>query len=299
MKQTDSNTSVEIVLVTGMSGAGKSQALRVLEDIGFSAVDNIAPALLSAVVDHAVAAGFIQIAVVTDARSGDEYARLLSAVDGLREKYSQVTLMFLDATDDILIQRYKETRRPHPLHSPHCGVLTSIRTERHMLADAREAADRTIDTSSLTIPGLRVLIDSAFGDPSAKAGRLITTITSFGFKYGIPIDADLVFDVRFLRNPYWIPELKDLDGTCKVVWDYVASDPTTKPLLGKLYDLVDFSMPHYHREGKSYLTIAVGCTGGQHRSVVVGDMLAGMLQEKGHRVVVQHRDIAVGKSREH
>ena len=283
-------SAFRVVVITGMSGAGKSLTLRVLEDAGYTAIDNIAPALLPAVAAHAASNSSRSLAVVTDARSGAGYSQLLDVLDEIRHGNADACLLFLDASDNVLVQRYKETRRPHPLFSPDDGVLTSIQAERAMLVEARAAADRLIDTSSLTVPELRALLDETFAASGLNAQRLTTTITTFGFKYGLPLDADLVFDVRFLRNPYWVAELKNLDGTSPDVRHYVSEDPNTAPLVTKIFDLIEFSLPQYQREGKVYLTIAIGCTGGQHRSVAVGEMLAELVRIKGYHVLVVHRD---------
>jgi UPF0042 nucleotide-binding protein len=289
----DKNGRMEILLITGMSGAGKASTVRILEDLGYLVVDNIAPALIPAVVDHAAEVVTPRLAVVCDARTGDEFPAFIDVLKEIRNRYVQVVLLFLDASDAVLIQRFKESRRPHPLASPDGGILPSIDAERKLLARARDMADRTLDTSSFTLPDLRATLQTAFAAGLASQQRMTITVTSFGFKNGMPLDADLVFDVRFLTNPYWKPELRDLDGTVKLVRDYVFSDPDAAPLLEKLYDLIDFSLPRYQQEGKAYLTIGIGCTGGRHRSVTIAEALAGMLRDKGYRVFVQHRDVAL------
>lgn len=274
-----------------MSGAGKAAAARTFEDIGFTVVDNVAPNLLPAVVEHSAHSGVMQVAIVTDARSGDEFEGLLPVVEVLRREYARLTLLFLDASDQVLVQRFKETRRKHPLYSPQGGILPSIEREREMLSKAREAADKTIDTSALAPSELRAILEASFSPGTDAEQKMTITVVSFGFKHGLPLDADLVFDVRFLRNPHYVDALRPFDGRDKAVRDYVFDDPDTGPLLGKLYDLIDFSLPRYLHEGKAYLTIAIGCTGGRHRSVAISEALAGMLRDKGYRVFVQHRDI--------
>ncbi|MGC8862491.1 MAG: RNase adapter RapZ, partial [Armatimonadota bacterium] len=202
----------------------------------------------------------------------------------------RLVVLFLEASDSELIKRFKETRRKHPLVTAQRGINEAIRLEREMLDDLKEIADKIIDTTNLEPEHLRRAIREFFGPENAQE-RLMIAVVSFGFKHGVPLDADVVFDVRFLANPFWVPRLKNLNGTHPDVVQYVLSDPLTEPLLEKLFDLTEFSIPQYIREGKAYLTIAIGCTGGKHRSVVIADELARFLRAANYVVRVEHRDV--------
>ncbi len=289
---------MQLVILTGMSGAGKALAAKTFEDLAFTVVDNLPPILLPELVEKCLGAGdqppANRLAVVVDARSGTFFAGLDPALKIVRERGVKPTLLFLDATDAVLVQRFKETRRKHPLFDEHGGILGSIRAERALLENVKESSDKVIDTTDLVPPQLRGLLVADFALEPDKNQGLTVTVTSFGFKYGLPLDADLVFDVRFLLNPHYVDELRPYDGRDPRVEEYVYRDPDTVPFLNKLYDLMDWSIPQYVEEGKAYLTVAIGCTGGRHRSVLVSEKLGQHLRDKGYRVLVQHRDVGKG-----
>lgn len=284
-----------LVVVTGMSGAGKTLAIRTFEDLNYFCIDNLPPDLLANVLNLWKDSGTRSedLAIVVDVRTGQFFGDFLQAYEELSstkvDGYGRAKILFLDASDPMLVRRFKETRRKHPLVSERRGILDSITEERRLLADIKEHADKIIDTSSLEPEGLRREIRQYFGPQGVRQG-IVITVVSFGYKHGIPLDADLVFDVRFLANPYYLEKLSGLDGTHKDVRHYVLSDPLTEPLLERLCSLVEFSIPQYEKEGKAYLTIAIGCTGGRHRSVVVADEIARYLKVRDYNVVVEHRD---------
>jgi UPF0042 nucleotide-binding protein len=277
-----------VVVVTGLSGAGKSLAIRSLEDLGFYCVDNLPADLLGAFADLGAAAGRRRLAVVTDARSGG-FDALVSALDALDQRGVPYLLIFLEAREDVLVQRYKETRRRHPL-APDGRVLDGIRQERELSVDLRGRAHRVIDTTNLAPAQLRREIADLFaGDPETPT--LVVTLSSFGFKHGLPSDADLVLDVRFLPNPHYEPDLAPLPGTDRRVAAYVLSRAQTREYLDHLEPFLRYLLPKFVEEGKEQLVIAIGCTGGRHRSVALTEHLATRLREAGYPVAVQHRDL--------
>lgn len=281
---------MRFVIITGISGSGKSQALRVFEDLGFYCVDNLPPALLPNLAD--LGAGETQnIACVVDVRAGTGLDALQPALDELAKREVDTTILFLEASDPVLVNRFKETRRKHPLLLEAGGILPSIQRERELLTDLKDHANKVIDTSDHTPRSLAQILTELFGGQSGPQAGLVITVVSFGFKHGLPLDADLVFDVRFLANPHYVRELRWQDGQQSAVVEFVKQDPLTQPFLDKLSDLVNFSIPPYIQEGKAYLTIAVGCTGGRHRSVMVAEELASFLRSRGYQPLVQHRDI--------
>lgn len=284
---------MQFVVITGISGAGKALAAKTFEDMDYTVVDNLPPALLPELVAQRQGAG--RLAAVVDARAGEAFADLGAALKVVRERGVKPTILFLDASDATLVQRFKETRRRHPLFNEQGGILDSIERERNLLGSVKEGADKVIDTTDLGANQLRGMLLADFALEPDKNQGLTITVTSFGFKYGLPLDADLVFDVRFLVNPHYVDDLRPFDGRDARVEKYVMRDPDSGLFLGKLYDLMDWSVPRYIKEGKAYLTVAIGCTGGRHRSVMVGEKLGAHLREQGYRVLVQHRD--VGKSR--
>jgi RNase adapter protein RapZ len=278
------------LLITGLSGAGRSEAAHSLEDLGYFVVDNLPPALLSKMAELAASPGGPgRVAIVVDARGGVFFGELSQALEELKQARVPSSIVFLDASDDDLVNRYEATRRRHPL-APGDRVAEGIRKERLMMESLRAEADLVIDTSGLTPHDLRDRMREMFADTPPEAGLLVS-IVSFGFKYGSPRDADLVFDVRFLPNPHWIDELRPLPGTNEKVREYVEGQEGYGPFMKRLEGLLDVVVPGYVDEGKSYLTVAVGCTGGRHRSIVVADDLADYFKERGHRVTVSHRDI--------
>lgn len=289
----------ELVIVTGMSGAGKSLASHVFEDLKYYCIDNIPPDLMpqAATLWHGSNSDAAGLAFVVDARSGELFEHFIKTYDEMKDApangFARPKILFLDASDDVLIKRFKETRRRHPLVTDSRGIIDSIRYERSLLTPLRERADKVIDTSSLEPIALRKAIERYFST-QRPAEALVITVVSFGFKHGIPLDADLVFDVRFLANPHYVQELRPYDGNSQQVRQYVLSDPLTEPLMEKFFDLVEFSIPQYAREGKAYLTIAIGCTGGRHRSVVLTNELARFLENMNYTVIVEHRDVGVG-----
>lgn len=284
---------MDLLIVTGLSGAGKSRAVDALEDIGFYCVDNMPPKLISKVAEICLAADskFKRVAIVTDMRGGDLFYGLFEELDELQGKGLKYKLLFLDATDQELMRRYKETRRRHPLADLGSGGIgEAIRNERVLLKPARERADYIIDTTHLSANELKQRMNSIFLD-ELQNGMLIN-VMSFGFKYGSPAEADLVFDVRCLPNPYYVDALKNKTGLDQEVREYVMNSPNSLELLDKLKDLISFLIPLYQKEGKSQLMIAMGCTGGKHRSVTFAENIYHFLSEQGGNVRVIHRDIA-------
>jgi UPF0042 nucleotide-binding protein len=277
-------------ILTGLSGAGRSEAANSLEDLGFFVVDNLPPALLSKMAELASGPGGpARVAIVVDARGGVFFGELSRALDELKTLNIAYRIVFLEAGDDDLVNRYEATRRRHPL-APADRVVEGIRKERLMMESLRGDADLIIDTSGLTPHELRDRIREAFADAPPEAG-LHVSVQSFGFKFGAPRDADVVLDVRFLPNPYWKDELRPLPGTDDAVKEYVRAQPTYRPFIERLEALLDVVVPGYVEEGKSYLNVAVGCTGGRHRSIVVAEELARFFRERGLPATVNHRDV--------
>jgi len=282
---------MELVIITGVSGAGKTRAINTLEDIGFFCVDNIPPKLIENFADLCGQSGssIRRIAIVVDARSAEMFGDLGEALADLDQKGLKYRILFLEADENVILHRYKETRRRHPLLDCGCETVEeAIREEWRMLQDARERADFIIDTSLLTNAQLRERILSIF---SEDGNGMVINCISFGFKFGLPAEADLVFDVRCLPNPFYVEELKHRTGLETPVQEYVMSFPQAQGLLPRLYDLVDYLIPLYKAEGKSQLVVAIGCTGGRHRSVTFAQHLFEHLQQQGHHVSVNHRDV--------
>jgi UPF0042 nucleotide-binding protein len=283
---------VEVAIVTGVSGAGRSTAAKVLEDLGWFVVDNLPPELLETVVDlGARSKGQVtRIAVVMDVRSRAFTADLGAAIKELDTRGARPRVVFLDADDAVLIRRFESNRRSHPLQGDG-RLVDGIDAERELLAPLRDLADLVVDTSNRSVHELRKAIEEAFHESAAEVGSTVTVL-SFGYKHGLPADADLVVDVRFLPNPHWIPELREHDGREAVVSDYVLSQEGAEEFLEAYLALLRLVGVGYRREGKRYLTVAVGCTGGKHRSVAIAEELARrMAGEDGVRVTVSHRDV--------
>jgi UPF0042 nucleotide-binding protein len=283
----------ELVIVTGISGAGKASALKALEDLGYYAVDNLPLELLPDFAALVRASPEMDRAVlVVDVREGPTLDRLPAILLKVK-KTLHTSVVFLDASDSVLVRRFSETRRPHPLSKSEM-VARSITSERQMLDEVRNLADFLIDTSNFNVHELRAYVQAKFG-PQEGDGRLgsplLVSCLSFGFKNGVPLDADLVFDVRFLPNPHFVPEFRKLTGRHPKVAKYVRDFPQTAEFLDKVTEMMLFLLPHYVKEGKSYLTIAFGCTGGQHRSVMMAEEMAKRLAKAGFRVKAVHRDM--------
>jgi len=279
-----------IVVITGMAGAGKSTAVRALEDSGFFCIDNLPVALLPKLTELAgVGQGTVaKMAVVMDAREGVGLKEAPRIIDEVRRGGHQVEVLFLDASDESLLRRFSETRRRHPL-APGGSVADGIRAERAALGDLRGMADHLIDSSTLTVHDLKRLVQARFSPEPSTSPSL--SIMSFGYRYGVPPQADLVFDVRFLPNPYFVPELKGLTGTHERVAAYVLERPETQEFLQKVVDLCEFLFPRYQKEGKAYVTVAVGCTGGKHRSVALAHEIHRRLFEGNPRIQLWDRDV--------
>jgi len=279
----------ELVILTGISGAGKASALKTFEDLGYQAVDNLPLELMPEF------AGLVQkskeidrAAIVVDIREGHAFDRLPEIIKRVK-RVLPTRVVFLDAQDSILVRRYSETRRPHPLKRSET-VSRSIVEERQMLDSIRNVSDTLIDTSRFNVHELRAEIQKRFGHEDQSKSLLVSCL-SFGFKNGVPLDADLVFDVRFLPNPHFVPEFHDKTGLDPKVAGYVKSFPQTGEFLDKVTDLMIYLMPHYVKEGKSYLTVAFGCTGGQHRSVMMAEEMTKRLSKAGYEVKAVHRDM--------
>jgi RNase adapter protein RapZ len=292
---------VRVVVVTGLSGAGKSTALHALEDLGFYCVDNLPTALAPRAVEACEAGEIRRIALGIDVRVGSFLEGAAAALDQLeQDRRREVGVLFLDASDEALLRRFSETRRPHPLskltpdRARHgaVAVLDGVQIEREQLSPLRARATLVIDTTLLSVHDLRRQVIAHLGPGKAEQPRMVTRIISFGFKYGVPVDADVVLDVRLLDNPFFVKELRHLPGTDPAVQEFVKGQPDSLEFIRLIEELLVFSLPRYEREGKSYLTIAVGCTGGRHRSVVVTATLAEHLRQKtGLPIVVLHRDV--------
>ncbi|BFH10555.1 RNase adapter RapZ [Paenibacillus melissococcoides] len=288
---TETAALAKLVIITGMSGAGKTIAVQSLEDLGFFCVDNLPPVLIPKFAELIEQSkGKIgKVALVIDLRGREFFTALSESLNYIREHYTiNCEILFLDATDEVLVQRYKESRRRHPL-KPNGMPLEGIKMERKLLEDLKGWANQVIDTSSLKPAQLKERIVSRF--TQADQNRMSVNVTSFGFKYGVPIDADLIFDVRFLPNPHYVEQLRPHTGQDIEVYDYVMKWPETQAFLSKLLDLLQFLLPQYRKEGKSQVVIGIGCTGGKHRSVAVAEYLGRTLGSSETEVVrVSHRD---------
>lgn len=281
----------EVVFITGMSGAGRTQVAKVLEDVDFFVIDNLPPSLLDKVVELAFGPGSSveRLALVADVRGREFFGRLVDAIQELREAGTNVRVVYLEADDDTLVRRFEESRRRHPAADGD-GVLAGIRTERELLVELRGIADLIIDTSELNVHELRDRVVESLGSPEAATLRI--KVVSFGFKHGVPRDADLVMDVRFLPNPHWVEELRPYTGRDEPVQRYVLDQPATNPFLEAFQRLLDVVIPGYVEEGKRYLSIAIGCTGGKHRSVAIGERIGDYIQATTDvPVSVDHRDL--------
>jgi RNase adapter protein RapZ len=281
---------VELVVVTGMTGAGRSTAAKVLEDLGFFVVDNLPPQLLSHMVKLVTeeAGGESRIVVVVDVRSRWFFTELRGSLAEMRESGVRPWVLYLEASDEVLVRRQEAARRPHPLQGGG-RLLDGIAHEREMLRDLRGDADLIVDTSSLNVHQLAAKVLNAFSQEGEVAVR--ATVVSFGFKYGIPVDADLVVDMRFLPNPHWVPELRPHTGLEKEVRDYVLGHPDAKQFLDRYEELLRTLAAGYLREGKRYITVAVGCTGGKHRSIAMAEALAERMRANDIPTLVTHRDL--------
>jgi UPF0042 nucleotide-binding protein len=280
----------DLIVVTGMSGAGRSTAAKALEDLGWFVIDNLPPQLLTSVVrlledeEHEA----VRLAVVVDVRSRGFFADLRGALEALGAQGLQPHIVFLEASDDVLVRRQEAVRRPHPLQAG-ARLLDGIARERQIVRDLRGDADLIIDTSMLNVHQLATKVEAAFGDVEAPVIR--ATVVSFGFKYGIPVDADMVVDMRFLPNPHWVPELRAQTGLDASVSDYVLTQPAAAEFLDRLDGLLDVVYAGFLRERKQFLTLAVGCTGGKHRSVAVSEEIAARIVRHGAEALVVHRDL--------
>jgi len=284
-------TPISFVVITGLSGAGKSYAIKCFEDMGFFCVDNLPTTLIPTFADLVARADTQRgrVALGVDVREGEYLSHFLEALAELRSRGHSVEVLFLEAGEEALVRRYRETRRRHPL-APDGNVLDGIRAERKALSTVREVADRIVDTSALTVHQLKDFLVDAYVAPKARPG-LAVSLVSFGFKHGVPIDADLVFDVRFLPNPHFVEGLRPLDGRDARVREFVMKHDESRELLRRVADFLGFVLPAYQREGKAYLTIAVGCTGGRHRSVALVEELRSHIDALGLTPTLVHRDI--------
>jgi len=282
--------SLQIAVITGLSGSGKSTAIRALEDLGYYCIDNLPAVLIPRFLELCESSDEItRVALGVDTRGRGFLDELPRVLDEVRRRGHRVLVVYLDAADEALVRRFSETRRPHPM-AEGSDIAAGIRRERELLAGLRGDADRVLDTTAFTSHQLREELRSLFGRETGSTAMRVALV-SFGFKFGLPADADIVFDVRFLPNPFYVDELRPQSGLDETVAAYVLADPAT----GKFLDLADeffqFALPSYLREGKSYLTVALGCTGGRHRSVVLVERLREMLDGRGAEVTVRHRDV--------
>ncbi|MBV7271606.1 RNase adapter RapZ [Clostridiaceae bacterium UIB06] len=283
---------MRFIIVTGLSGAGKTQAIRSLEDLGYFCVDNLPPTLIPKFAEacYQTDGKIDKIALVIDIRGGKFFDDLFESLNNLKNEGYKYEILFLDASDEVLIKRFKESRRKHPL-APDGRILNGILLEKNKLREVKDRADTIIDTSKLATRELREEITKIYSEEGQMETQLIITVLSFGFKYGMPIDSDLVFDVRFLPNPYYIPELKKYSGNDQPVRDYVMGFEETREFVDKLEDMLKFLIPNYLKEGKRQLILSIGCTGGRHRSVTIANSIFEKLKASGYKVNIDHRDI--------
>lgn len=281
---------MRFVIITGLSGAGKSQAVRSMEDMGYYCIDNMPPALIPKFAELCFGSQgkLSKVALVSDIRGGEMFNQLFEGLDELQRSGYNYEILFLDASNETLIKRYKESRRKHPL-STDDRLPEAISREREMLAEVRKKANHIIDTTDKTQKNLKAELDEIYNEKEQEQS-IVINVLSFGFKYGIPLDSDLVFDVRFLPNPYYIEDLKPKNGLDESVSGYVMSFPQSKEFRDKLCDMIDFLVPQYIEEGKAQLVISIGCTGGKHRSVTLAEELLNHLKLKHYRAFATHRD---------
>lgn len=286
---------MEILIISGLSGGGKSKAASFLEDTGFYIVDNMPAAMILKFAEFCAGGNgrYDRVALVYDVRTANSFTELFDVLDKLKAMDGTCRMLFLEATPEVIIQRYKETRRRHPLRDSVDSLQEAVRRERELMQPVRERADFVIDTSQLSTAQLRSELLGIFGDAGEKGG-MVVSVTSFGFKHGLPLEADLVFDVRFMPNPFYIEELRPQTGLDKAVADYVFSFQQTRDYLKRLEELLAFSLPLYAEEGKTSLAIAVGCTGGHHRSVAMTHALAEFIRQQGYQTAENHRDMNRG-----
>jgi len=290
VSQSDAVQGVEVTVITGLSGAGRSEAAAALEDLGWFVIDNLPPALIEKMLSLALAPGnpMKKIALVIDARGGVFFEEAAREIEKLR-LLARCRVVFLEASDEALVRRFDATRRRHPIARDE-RVIYGIQREREVMYPLRDTADLIIDTSDLSVHDLRAKIRSYFHDATFPE-TMTVTVVSFGFKHGLPLDADMILDVRFLPNPHWVDELRPLTGRDEPVRDYVLRQQGTKDFIARSADLLDVLLPGYESEGRHYLTLGVGCTGGRHRSVVLAEELAGLIRTSGLEVNVVHRDV--------
>jgi len=292
MTETNSNkhTGIDLIIVTGMSGAGRTETMRALEDIGFYCVDNLPPRFILNLVEllELEPRNIRQVAAACDVRSKDYFPELLEVISELKRRKINYKIIFLEAEDEVLVKRFKRERRRHPL-AEGGKIVDGVQKERKILENLREIADYIIDTSNFELYQLKEKIKNIVA--GSEGVNLLITVESFGFKFGLPLDSDIVFDVRFLPNPYYIEELKDKTGLQKEVSEYVLKNKDAQEFLTRVFDLLDFLIPRYEKEGKTHLAISIGCTGGKHRSVAIAEEIASYLRRKNIKVTVSHRDI--------
>jgi len=283
--------ALKLVVISGLSGSGKSHALKCFEDGGYFCVDNLPPVLLLTFVElcHQQGGEIKNVALGIDVRERVFFSDLVGILEQVKVLGHAVELIFFEAREEVLVRRFSESRRPHPL-LPHLPVLEGVRFEKERLADIRRHADRIIDTSDLTVHDLRELLVRRFREEGAPF-RLTISLATFGYKFGVPYDIDLLFDVRFLRNPYFVPDLKPLTGEDPRVRAYVLNDPDAVAFIGQLESLFKFLIPLFERERRSYVNVGIGCTGGRHRSVVIAGRLQESFSVLGYQVTVAHRDL--------
>lgn len=284
---------MEIVIISGMSGAGKSKAASFMEDMNFFCVDNLPTPLISKFAELGMAGSgeYDRVVLVTDIRGGTNFEGLFCALEDLKQMKCSYRILFMEASDATIIKRYKESRRSHPLEEQCDSLEQAISLERTMLASLRARATHIIDTSNLSTAKLKGELRRLFGREGTAEGRMDVRVSSFGFKHGIPMEADLVFDVRFLPNPYYVTELRALTGLDQGVRDYVFGGEQAEEFLQRLWNLIGWLLPRYEEEGKTALVIAIGCTGGHHRSVAIAHALADKIRVEGWQVSESHRDL--------
>lgn len=282
--------NLRVVFITGLSGSGKSNAIKCFEDLGFFCVDNLPTALLPKFTELCTQSGneINKVAIGIDVRERGFFKNFLEVLDELKKENYNIEILFLEASDEALVRRFSETRRPHPL-AKNGSVVDGIRLERETLSELRKRADKIIDTTNYNVHQLKDVLNKHYFESEGR--RLTISFVSFGYKYGIPYDVDLMLDVRFIQNPNFVKGLKPLKGSDKRVIDYVLKFHETKAFLEKLHEFLKFLIPMYEKEGKSYLTIGIGCTGGRHRSVAVSEILKGYLEKEGYSINIKHRDI--------